>query len=133
MRIDPFLSERWLSTWEHQVDYNLAKSSVQPLVLRELLADSAAHEALLDHRLGYPQTHGTPGLRRAIAALYPGAGNANVLVTTGCAEANLLVTLSLIEGDDEVLRMVPSYMQTRGLAPVQGLTRTVYICIAIYR
>ena len=116
MRIETFLSERWLSTWEHQVEYNLAKSSVEPLHLRELLADSAAHEALLDRRLGYPQTNGTPGLRSAISALYPGAGNANLLVTTGCAEANLLVTLCLIERDDEVVMMVPNYMQTRGLA-----------------
>ncbi len=116
MRIESFLAERRQSTWEHRVEYNLAKSSVEPLSLRQLLADSAAHEALLDRQLSYVQTNGTHGLRGAIAELYPGAGNDNVLVTTGCAEANLLVTLSLVERDDEVVMMVPNYMQTWGLA-----------------
>ena len=66
--------ERWQSTWENRVKFNLSESGVHPLSVRELLelAD-APLDPLLDVRLGYSQSNGTDGLRQRIAALYPGA------------------------------------------------------------
>lgn len=38
MRYSLFEMERWQSTWEHRVRYNLSESGVHPLTVRELLA-----------------------------------------------------------------------------------------------
>jgi len=120
MRIEPFVMERWQSTWEHQVSYNLSESGVHPLTIRELLEMPGGSGGLdpgrlLDIRLGYAQGNGREDLRRRIALLYPDAGPDNVLVTHGGAEANFLTTLRLIEEGDEVVMMLPNYMQTHGL------------------
>ena len=73
----PFVTfelERWQSTWENRVRFNLSESGVHPLSVRELLelAGSPA-DPLLDVRLGYSQSNGTDALRERISALYPGA------------------------------------------------------------
>ena len=116
MQIAPFEMERWQSVWENGVELNVSESGVDPMTLGELLGGEAATEKFLSTRLGYPQTNGTEELRSKIAALYPGARAENVLVTTGCAEANFLVTWLLTEPGDEVVFMMPNYMQVHGLA-----------------
>ncbi len=117
MRFVQFDLERWQSTWENRVRYNLSESGVHPLSIRELL-DLAGAEAgpLLAVRLGYSQSNGTELLRERIAALYPGASPDQVLVTTGSAEANFLVCWRLLEPGDQVAVMLPNYLQTWGLA-----------------
>lgn len=121
MKIEAFELERWQSIWENQVELNIAESGVEPLTLRELLADSNTDPArILDARLGYPQTNGSQELRARIAALYDGAKAENVLVTCGGAEANYVATWSLIERGDEVVFMQPNYMQVAGVAEAFG-------------
>lgn len=115
MQIERFLMERMQSTWEHQVEINLSESGVHPLTLGELLNDSPERDTLLSRSLCYTQSNGTPGLRAEIAALYAGATIDHVQVTTGGAEANFLVCWSLLDRDDEVVMMVPNYMQVLGL------------------
>jgi len=107
--------ERWQSTWENRVRFNLSESGVHPLSVGELItiAGSSA-DPLLDVRLGYCQSNGTDGLRARIAALYPGASPDQVLVTTGSAEANYLAALRLIEPGDTVAMLLPSYLQLWG-------------------
>ncbi len=114
----PFVTfdlERWQSTWENRVRFNLSESGVHPLSVGELLqlAGSPA-DALLDVRLGYSQSNGTDQLRERIAALYPGAEPEQVLVTTGSAEANYLAALRLIEPGDTVAMLLPNYLQLWG-------------------
>jgi aspartate/methionine/tyrosine aminotransferase len=116
MQIEPFLMERMQSTYEHHVEINLSESGVHPLTLGELLDDTPEREALFSRVLCYTQTNGTPELRTEIAALYPGATVDHVEVTNGGAEANFIVCWSLLERDDEVVMMVPNYMQAWGLA-----------------
>ena len=112
MKIEPFEMERWQSTWENWVAYNLSESGVHPMSLRELIG--AAAEKFLDTELGYSQGNGTPELRRLIAALYAGATEQNVLVTNGSSEALFVLSWSLIEPGDEVVMMLPNYMQMHG-------------------
>ena len=116
MRIDEFVMERMQSTWENQVEINLSESGVRPLRLGELLPDPAEREALAGQALGYPQTNGTRELRSAIAAMYEGATPDHVEVTNGGAEANFITCWSLLDPGDDVVVMVPNYMQTWGLA-----------------
>ena len=116
MQIAPFEMERWQSMWENRVELNVSESGVDPMSLGELAGGAEGLDKLASLRLGYPQTNGTEELRAKIAALYSGAREANVLVTTGCAEANFLVTWLLVEPGDEVIFMMPNYMQIHGLA-----------------
>src|SRR5437899_12098405 len=115
--------ERWQSTWENRVKFNLSESGVHPLAVRELLdlAD-APLDPLLDVRLGYSQSNGTDGLRQRIAALYPGATADQVLVTTGSAEANFVACWRLISPGDTVAMLLPNYMQIWGQAQNLGAT-----------
>lgn len=122
MKVPPFELERWQSIWENQVEINISESGVSPLSVRELLPDEAALASLLNTPLGYPQTNGSEETRARVAALYPGASAANVLMTTGCAEANFLITWALLEPGDEAVFMVPNYMQVGLLAASLGAT-----------
>ena len=122
MRLDPFAMERMQSTYEHEVEFNLSESGVAPLRVDELLDDVESRAALLAERLRYTQTNGSQALRAAIAALYPGASADHVEVTNGGAEANYISTWHLVEPGDEVVMMVPNYMQTHGLVRAFGGT-----------
>jgi aspartate/methionine/tyrosine aminotransferase len=123
MKLEPFAMERLQSTWENRVAWNLSESGVHPLRVEELAETAEERAAVLGQELGYPQTNGTIDLRAAIAAIYPGASADHVEVTNGGAEANCVVLWRLIEPGDEIVMMVPNYMQMRGLA--RGLGATV--------
>lgn len=120
MQVIPFELERWQSVWENKVAVNISESGVEPLTTHELIGDSAQAEELLSMRLGYPQTNGTQEIRSRIASLYPGANAENILLTAGCAEANFLVAWSMLEPGDEVVMMLPNYMQVWGLGDAFG-------------
>ncbi|MGA9351958.1 MAG: aminotransferase class I/II-fold pyridoxal phosphate-dependent enzyme [Anaerolineae bacterium] len=112
----PFDMERMMSKWENVVEYNLSESGVQPITIRELVNDPAVVEELLNTQLHYAQANGIVELREHIAALYPGATPDNVLVTVGCAEANFITLQTLLTAGDEMVMMLPNYMQIWGVA-----------------
>jgi aspartate/methionine/tyrosine aminotransferase len=116
MKIETFEMERWQSQWENVVEYNLAESGVDPLTVEELLGGPEAVRELGRHKMLYNQGNGTPELRDLISAMYPGATRDNIVVTHGTCEANYLAIWSLIEPGDEVVVMLPNYMQVWGLA-----------------
>jgi aspartate/methionine/tyrosine aminotransferase len=105
--------ERWQSTWENQVQYNLSESGVHALQVSELLGGD--YEEFLGQYLGYGQTNGTEELRRTVATLYPAAEAGNILVTNGSAEANFVTMWSFLEKGAEIVVMLPNYMQIWGL------------------
>ncbi len=121
MSFEPFVMERWQSVWENRVRYNLSESGVHPLSVAELLQLAGTSlEEVAPTRLGYPGTNGSAELRAAVAALYPGATTEHVLVTNGSAEANFCTCWRLIEPGDRVAVVLPTYMQTWGLARTFG-------------
>jgi aspartate/methionine/tyrosine aminotransferase len=122
MKLERFEMERMQSTYENLVEFNLSESGVQPLTPRELVEDAEGLEGLLDQRLVYTQSNGTIELRRAIASIYPGATTEHIEVTNGGSEANFITTLNLIEPGDDVVMLVPNYMQTWGLSRAFGGT-----------
>jgi len=115
-RFQPFDMERMMSKWENAVEYNLSESGVQPITIRELVNEPAVVEKLLSTQLNYAQANGIIELREHIAALYPGATPDNVLVTVGCAEANFITIQTLLTAGDEMVMMLPNYMQIWGVA-----------------
>lgn len=120
MKIDIFELERIQSLYENTVDYNLTETGLHPYSLKELL-NAEEIEQLTSMRLGYGQTDGAPPLRETISRLYPGAGPSNVLVTNGSAEANFLALWSMLDPGDELVLMLPNYMQIHGLAKSFGI------------
>ena len=115
MKYHPFVMERWQSTYEHHVRFNLSESGVHPLSVTELLSLADRQPDTLDVRLGYGQSNGSDELRGLIVDLYPGATEASVLVTTGGAEANFTAFWELMEPEASVAVMLPNYMQVPGL------------------
>jgi len=107
--------ERYQSTYEHRVGINLSESGVHPLTVRELLDLAGVGGGVDDVRLGYGQSNGSDGLRARIAALYPKATDANVLVTVGGAEANFASFWHLMEMEGKAAVILPNYMQVPGL------------------
>ncbi len=125
----PFVMEQMMSEWENRVDVNLSESGVHPMTLGELLAmDGREPNDLADTGMFYPQANGTVELREAIAALYPGATADDVLVTVGAAEANYLAIDTFLEPGDEVVIVLPNYMQVWGVARNHGaVVKEVYL------
>ena len=111
-----FEMERVMSKWENVVDYNLGDSGVHPMTTEELVDDPKVIEELLSTGLYHPQANGIIELRAHIAALYPGATPDNVLVTSGAAQANFTSLWTLLEPGDEIVIMLPNYMQIWGIA-----------------
>jgi len=123
MQIQPFDLERWQSIWENKVELNISESGVHPLTTSELVRDAATTlQKILDVPQYYPQTNGSEELRSRIAELYPGAKAENILVTCGGSEANFIATWALLEPADEIVFMMPNYMQIAGLARAFGAT-----------
>ena len=119
MKIPIFELERVQSIYENTVDYNLTESGFHPYRLDELLSVDELAE-LSRTALGYGQTNGSIALRERIAALYDWQGVENVLVTNGSSEANFVACHTLVEAGDEVVIMVPNYMQIWGIVEEMG-------------
>ena len=115
MRIDLFKMERTQVLYENEVDYNLSESGVSPLRVEELLGGEVDPDTFLSTKLGYPWGNGSPELRERIAQYY-GAQAENVTVTNGSSEANFIEFWGLLERGDRAAIMLPTYMQTWGLA-----------------
>lgn len=115
MDFTPFQMERWQSTYEHRVDYNLSESGVHPLTVGELLSYAGPAADISSVLLGYSQSNGTDELRALIASLYPGATDRSVVVTIGGAEANFVGFWELAMPGKPAAVMLPNYMQVPGL------------------
>ena len=120
MEIVEFSIERIQSLYENTVDYNLSDSGVHPYSLRELLS-SAEIAKLLDVELGYGWTNGGVELRQSISNLYDNKTSDNVIVTNGSAEANFVLVMGMLNPGDELVVVVPNYLQMWGWAKALGV------------
>lgn len=113
----PFVMERMMSKFEQDVDFNLSESGVHPILLKDLLGgETETINNFLETDLNYPYVNGMPELRQNIAQLYNGAKPENVLVTVGAIEANYISTRTLLSAGDEIVIMLPNYMQIWGIS-----------------
>lgn len=124
MRIGEFLLERMQSLYENVVEINLSDSGVHPYELRGLLSPAEIEE-MCSIELGYGWTNGSEALRDSIAQLYRKRVRDNVVVTNGSAEANFLVVMALLHPGDELIVVVPNYLQILGWARAAGVTAKV--------
>ena len=120
MKFEPFQLERQQSIWENKVDYNLSESGIHPGTLKSLFSSNFI-EKIENTELTYGFTEGSPELRQSIASIYPGATPDNVQAFNGSAEANMVAIMSLLEKGDEMVYMVPNYLQIYGFARGLGV------------
>jgi hypothetical protein len=121
MRFPIFELERNQTLHENSVRINLTESGVHACRLSELMT-LQEREALADLPLSYGHTDGRPQLKQAIADWYPGASPANVLVAHGSSEANLLALTALLSPGDEIIVLVPNFLQLDGLSRALGIS-----------
>ena len=76
---------------------------------------------MLSTEINYPHINGIPELRDNIALTYDSATRENVLVTVGAIEANYLAIRTILNAGDEIVVMLPNYMQIWGIAKNHGL------------
>ena len=119
MNIPIFELERIQSLFENTVDFNLTESGFHPYTLNELLNKEQV-DNLHELVLGYGQTNGSLPLRNRISDLYEKTNEDNVLVTNGSAEANFIACHTILAEGDEVVMMLPNYMQIWGIAEEMG-------------
>lgn len=112
MKIKPFQLERWLL---NSCEINLGGATILQLRLKAL-TDSIDPNTVLT----YKYTNGSPTIRRLIADLYTDVNEESVLVTSGTAEANYLTLNRLLSKGDEVIAILPAYMQCVGIAKHLG-------------
>ena len=117
MKFPRFDMERMQSQWEHKVKYDLSESGVEALTLQEITRDP---KELLKTKLGYAEGVGREATRTLIASIHSGHTADDVLITTGTSEANFLALASLVNAGDEVVVVMPNYMQVHGLATAFG-------------
>ena len=73
MRVDDFLVERWMNTYEYNVEVNLAETCVEPFSLREYLEFVDApdfFDRFQDKALTYGYIEGYSKLRAGLSSLY---------------------------------------------------------------
>jgi aspartate/methionine/tyrosine aminotransferase len=114
LRVDDFLVERWMNTYEYNVEVNLAETCVKPFTLREHLEfveEPGFFKEFEDKALTYGYIEGYDELRAGLSSLYSDVDPANILVTGGAIEANFNSFYSLIEPGDTVVSVFPTYQQ----------------------
>jgi len=117
----PFEMERYMSIHEMEVKYNMSESGVHPMLLRELLElEEGSLEKMLEVELNYSHANGIPRLRENISLMYDGATRDNVLVTVGGIEANFNTLTTILSAGEEMVLMLPNYMQVWGVAKNHG-------------
>ncbi len=117
MKFPAFDMERMQSVWEHRVTYDLSESGVEALTLEDAVRDP---RELMRTRLGYAEGVGREETRALVAAFHEGAGAGHVVLTTGTSEANFLTLMTLVSPGDEVVVVMPNYMQVHGIATGLG-------------
>lgn len=116
MKINDFKVEQWMNTYEDDAVYNLGETCVDSLTLRELLElcgeDPEAYLAgLADKRMTYGFIEGSPDFLEGVAGLFFNVSVTQVIPTNGAIAANHQVIMSLIEPEDNMVSVMPTYQQ----------------------
>jgi aspartate/methionine/tyrosine aminotransferase len=114
LKVDDFLVERWMNTYEYNVEVNLAETCVKPFTLKEYLEfvdKPDFFKGFQDKALTYGYIEGYSELREGLAGLYDDVDPDNILITGGAIEANFNSFYSLVEPGDTVISVFPTYQQ----------------------
>jgi aspartate/methionine/tyrosine aminotransferase len=110
MELKPFLLDKWLDTYEHGIEFNLAASTGPSWTLNEILslAGDEERQRFLNHKVVYSRPAGADGLRAAIADMQQ-VDVDNVQVVTGASEALLILMWLAAEPGANVILPQPGF------------------------
>ena len=124
MRVPAFELEVFFGKYEFSTPYLLAQSDCEAMSIEALLhlePDAAeAQREFLNTSLGYGENNGRPELRRAVADLYTGMTEENVVLFTGAQEGIFACMNTLLEPGDHVVCMFPAYQSLYEVARSAG-------------
>ena len=105
-----------MNEYEKYCKYDLGNTTVNILSIDELLKiceidRKAFWQNLSSKKLGYGDIKGSDDLKQGISSLYQHINLEDILPTAGAAGANHLVFYSLIEPEDNVISVIPTYQQ----------------------
>ncbi|MGT2906540.1 aminotransferase [Streptococcus dentiloxodontae] len=116
MKLPRFGVEEWLNVHEKSAKYDIAGVSIKSLSLAELfdLTQTNAqdfYEELGKKTLNYGWIEGSPEFKQEVAELYQNMPVDNILQTNGATGASMLALYALIEPEDHVISIYPTYQQ----------------------
>ncbi|SGZ56576.1 CIC11C00000001901 [Sungouiella intermedia] len=125
---EPFAVEQFMDKYETNISYNMGETCVDSLSMNDILASlppqarEDATKALLDTKLTYGHIRGSPRLKKAIASLYNDnqIGPDNIVITNGAIGGNFLTFYTVVNPDDHVLVVDPSYQQLSSVPKMFG-------------
>ena len=116
MKLPRFGVEEWLNVHEKSAIYDIAGVSIKALTMEELfdlsgLDKDAFFAQLLKKKMDYGWIEGSPEFKTQVASLYKNMPVDNILQTNGATGATMLALYALIEPEDHVISMYPTYQQ----------------------
>ena len=116
MKLPRFGVEEWLNVHEKSAIYDIAGVSIKDLTMRELfdlsgLDKDAFFSQLLKKKMDYGWIEGSPEFKTQAASLYKNMPVDNILQTNGATGATMLALYALIEPEDHIISMYPTYQQ----------------------
>ncbi len=108
----------YLSCWHGTTRHHISASQSETMTVAELLelGDGEDLERWRTLQLGYTDPLGAPWLRRAIAAGYGAAQDADVVCFAGAQEALFAVLHALLGRSDHAIVVLPNYPAVEALA-----------------
>lgn len=112
MKIDSFKIEEWMNKYEHLAKYDMTTTCIDSFSLKAFFDfTSSDFSEIIEKPLHYGDITGSERLKNNAAKLYKNKNKDNICVTLGAIGANSLVFTSLLEKDDEVISIIPTYQQ----------------------
>lgn len=115
MKIAPFKVEEWMNEYEMDAECNIAETCVESMTVEKLLNFSDDPAARLEEikrmQLTYGDIKGSAAFKKGVSSLYDNVDPKNVLPSHGAIGANFLLLYSLVEADDQVVSVFPTYQQ----------------------
>lgn len=121
MKINEFALEKSHDQHQGSTPIDLSRSTAEPFKLNQFLNEDEC-AALGDFSLRYGSSNGDEDLRETIAKLYTDRTADQILITNGSSEANFIITSALLEAGDEMIYIMPNFMQIIGWAEAIGVT-----------
>ncbi|MFZ0957661.1 MAG: aminotransferase class I/II-fold pyridoxal phosphate-dependent enzyme [Candidatus Sulfotelmatobacter sp.] len=127
MQLKPFLLDKWLDNYEHDIEFDLAASTGPRWTVNEILnlAGEEERQRFLNHELVYSRPAGADGLREAIAEMHDVSAEC-VLVMTGASEALVVLMWMAAEPGANVILPRPGFTTFSALPESLGLETRFY-------
>lgn len=113
MKLKEFEVETWMTEHELNCQYNLTETSISALSLKELeqITNKDLTSSIKEMVMDYGPITGSLELKQNILSLYKKGSIDNITIAQGSINANELVMMTLLEPNDHVISLYPSYQQ----------------------